>query len=127
MPPPGPSVTALTQVGQRRDDPGAMREPRYGTNLETRFELGSFAGEGRIENASTGGVFIRTHTIPDRGEKVWISFEGPEGEVVEASGVVWWTTLDGHMHASQQPGFGVRLVASSGDYRRLLKRLAKRG
>ena len=102
-----------------------MRQPRYDTSIETRFELGSLAGEGNIENAGPGGVFIRSATIPERGEKVWISFEGPHGEVVEASGVVWWTTLDPTAGVQQRQGFGVRLVASSGDYRKLLKRLSR--
>jgi hypothetical protein len=102
-----------------------MNQPRYDTSIRTRFELGSLAGEGNIENAGPGGLFIRTATIPDRGEKVWLSFEGPNGEVVEASGVVWWTTLDMRARAQARQGFGVRLVASSGDYRKLLKRLAR--
>ena len=102
-----------------------MNEPRYDTNIWARFELGSWTGEGKIENASPGGIFIRTATIPDRGEKVWVSFEGPSGEVVEASGIVWWTTLDAQARARNRSGFGVRLVASSGDYRKLLKRLAR--
>ncbi len=104
-----------------------MNQPRYDTSIQTRFELGSLAGEGNIENASSGGVFVRTATIPERGEKVSISFEGPNGEVVEASGVVWWTTLDAQARAQPRQGFGVRLVASSGDYRKLLKRLSRFG
>ena len=104
-----------------------MNQPRYDTSIETRFELGSLAGEGSVENASPGGVFVRTATIPERGEKVRLSFEGPNGEVVEASGVVWWTTLDAQARMQPRQGFGVRLVASSGDYRKLLKRLARFG
>lgn len=102
-----------------------MNQPRYDTSIRTRFELGSLAGEGNIENASSGGVFVRTATVPERGQKVWLSFEGPNGEVVEASGVVWWTTLDAQARAQSRQGFGVRLVASSGDYRKLLKRFAR--
>ena len=46
-------------------------------------------------------------------------------ERVEASGVVWWTTLDAQARGQSRQGFGVRLVASSGDYRKLLRRLAR--
>jgi hypothetical protein len=102
-----------------------MSEPRYDTHISARFAMGSLTGEGSIENAGPGGVFIRSRTIPDRGEKVWISFQGPSGELVEASGIVWWTSLDAQARALDLSGFGVRLVASSGDYRRLLKRLAR--
>ena len=104
-----------------------MSQPRYDTSISTRFQLGSLAAEGNIENAGPGGVFVRTATIPERGEKVWLSFQGPHGEVVEASGVVWWTTLDVRARQQARQGFGVRLVASSGDYRKLLKRLERFG
>jgi hypothetical protein len=102
-----------------------MGEPRFNTNLWTDFELGGWKAKGWIENAGPSGVFIRTSTIPDRGDKVWLSFEGPSGEKVEASGVVWWTTLDPGASCSTRQGFGVRLVASSQDYRRLLKKLSR--
>jgi len=107
-----------------------MADPRFDTNLWTHFEYDAAddapaVGEGSIENASSGGVFIRSGTIPDRGERVWISFDGPRGERVAASGVVWWTTGDGDATAQARVGFGVRLVASSGDYRRLLRRLSR--
>lgn len=117
----------VTQARAGSADPAAMNQPRYDTSIRARFELGSLAGEGNIENAGPGGVFVRTSVIPSRGEKVWLSFEGPNGEVVEASGIVWWTTLDARARAQARQGFGVRLVASSGDYRKLLKRLERIG
>ena len=105
-----------------------MSEPRFETSIATDFELGSMKAAGRVENASSGGLFIRTATIPRPGEKLWLSFEGPGGEVVEAIGTVYWTTLD-RGRPTPGPcgaqGFGVRLVASSGDYRRLITRLSR--
>lgn len=102
-----------------------MQEPRFDTRIPTRFELGDQAAEGCIQNAGPGGVFIHTSEMPERGEKVWISFEGPGGETVEASGIVWWTSREVQGAAPEKRGFGVRLVASSGDYRKLLEKLAR--
>ncbi len=106
--------------------PGDMAEPRFDTRIDASFQIDEKKVEGRIENASLGGVFIETPAIPERGEKLWLSFEGPDGEVVEAIGIVWWTTLEGDMSRVGRQGFGVRLVASSGDYRRFLTNLSRR-
>ena len=102
-----------------------MRERRLHTDITTTFELGGWRADGRIENAASGGVFVQTSTIPAKGEKVWLRFEGARGEPVEATGVVWWTTLDPGVSAIGRQGFGVRLVTSSDSYRRLLARLAR--
>jgi hypothetical protein len=102
-----------------------MREPRLRTDITTTFELGGWRADGRIENAASGGVFVQTSTIPEKGEKVWLRFEGSPGEPVEATGVVWWTTLDPGLPAAGRQGFGVRLVTSSDSYRKLLARLAR--
>lgn len=106
--------------------PDVMAEPRFDTDVPARFQVTADKVEGRIENASLGGVFIETSSIPDRGDKLWLSFEGPDGEVVEAIGIVWWTTLESDTDRTTRQGFGVRLVASSGDYRRFMKKLARR-
>jgi hypothetical protein len=103
-----------------------MHEPRFDTRIWTRFDVGGQSADGRIENAGVGGVFVRTRAIPDRGDKVWLHFEGPSGELIEALGIVWWTTLDQTRAGSAPHGFGVRLLASNGAYRRLLSTLEER-
>jgi hypothetical protein len=103
-----------------------MAEPRFDTDIAASFQVDEEKVAGRIENASLGGVFVETPVIPERGEKLWLSFEGPGGEVVEAIGIVWWTTHEGDSARSSRQGFGVRLVASSGDYRRFLANLSRR-
>jgi hypothetical protein len=94
--------------------------------LGTGFDGGGRRPHGRIENAGAGGVFVRTRAIPDRGDKVWLHFEGPSGELIEALGIVWWTTHDQTRASSVPHGFGVRLLASNGAYRRLLSTLEER-
>ena len=51
------------------------------------------------------------------------AFEGLDGKVVETIGIVWWTTREAQATCGTRKGFGVRLVASSGDYRQLLSDL----
>jgi Tfp pilus assembly protein PilZ len=103
-----------------------VHQPRFDTRIWTRFDVEGHSADGRIENAGAGGVFVRTRDIPERGDKVWLHFEGPSGELIEALGVVWWTTLEQARASSKPHGFGVRLLASNGAYRRLLSALAER-
>ena len=103
-----------------------MAEPRFDTDIPASFQIDEEKVDGRIENVSLGGVFVETPAIPERGDKLWLSFEGPDGEIVEAIGIVWWTTHEGEAARSSRQGFGVRLVASSGDYRRFLANLSRR-
>ncbi len=113
-------MIAVTGAGARSDETPGMQETRYPTQIWASFELGAWKGEGTIENVAPGGLFVGTPTIPDRGEKVWLCFETPGGESVEASGVVWWTTLDrGLRRDRRRSGFGVRLVGASRAYRKL--------
>jgi Tfp pilus assembly protein PilZ len=101
-----------------------MSEPRFETSTSALFELGSWRGEGRIENAGLGGLFVGAATIPKVGEKVWLSFDDPEGDRVEATGVVWWTTLDSRV--ANRKGFGVRLVGTGEAYDRYLREVSRR-
>ena len=103
-----------------------MAEPRFDTDIPASFQIDEEKVTGRIENVSLGGVFVETPSIPERGDKLWLSFEGPDGEIVEAIGIVWWTTHECDAARSARQGFGVRLVASSGDYRRFLANLTRR-
>lgn len=102
-----------------------MADPRFETNVPANFAFERAQGQGSIENASLGGVFVETMTIPERGDRIWLSFEGPDGETVEVIGIVWWTTLQADVASGGRQGFGLRLVASSGDYRKFLRNLLR--
>ena len=102
-----------------------MADPRFETNVRAKFAFERTEGQGSIENASVGGVFVETRTIPERGDRIWLSFEGPDSEIVEAIGIIWWTTLQDDMASGGRQGFGLRLVASSGDYRKFLGNLLR--
>ena len=103
-----------------------MAEPRFTTHLPASFGYEESNGRGCVGNVSLGGVFVETTTIPERGDRLWLSFEGPDGEIVEAIGIVWWTTPPGEEEGTARQGFGLRLVASSGDYRKFLRGLSRK-
>lgn len=101
-----------------------MGQPRWDTNAPASFAFASVRGKGSVGNASVGGLFVESQTIPERGERLWLSFQGPDGESVEATGIVWWTTLEAQ--ACGRTGFGVRLLTSSGNYRKFLYQVSHR-
>jgi hypothetical protein len=101
-----------------------MPEPRFNTYIWTDIALEDEAGEGSIQNVGPGGLFVRSSTIGEMGDEVRLSFEGPDGDEVEVVGIIWWTKRDLGGRGPGLHGFGVRLMASSGNYRSLLEILS---
>ncbi len=101
-----------------------MPEPRFNTFIWTDIALENERGEGSIQNLGPGGLFVRSSTIGRTGDEVRLSFEGLDGEVVEVAGIIWWTKSNLGGRGPGLHGFGVRLMASSGNYRSLLESLS---
>lgn len=101
-----------------------MSEKRFETRIPTDFESSAWKGEGEIENLGAGGLFVRATAIPERWEKIWVSFRAPNGDEVRVGGVVWWTTTSHQEPGRNSPGFGVRLAWASETYQSLLKQLS---
>ncbi len=101
-----------------------MPEPRLDTYLWADIAFESETGEGSIQNVGPGGLFVRSSTIGETGDEVRLSFEGPDGEVVEVAGVIQWAKHNLKGRGPGLHGFGVRVVASSGNYRSLLQYLS---
>jgi hypothetical protein len=106
------------------DDQSGMPEPRLDTFIWANITLASETGEGSIQNVGPGGLFVRSSTIGDTGDEVRLSFEGSHGEIVEVVGVILWTKHNLGGRGPGLHGFGVRLTASSGNYRSLLETLS---
>jgi hypothetical protein len=100
-----------------------MPEPRFDTYIWANIAFSNETGEGSIQNVGPGGLFVRSSTIGVTGDDVQLSFEGRDGETVEVSGVIWWTKHNLGGRGPGLHGFGVRLTASSGNYRSLLQHL----
>jgi hypothetical protein len=101
-----------------------MPEPRLDTYIWTDIALENETGEGSIQNVGPGGLFVRSSTIGRTGDEVRLSFEGLDGEMVEVAGVILWTKHNLGGRGPGLHGFGVRLTASSGNYRSLLQYLS---
>jgi hypothetical protein len=101
-----------------------MPEPRIDTYIWADIAFENETGEGSIQNVGPGGLFVRSSTIGKTGDEVRLSFEGHDGEVVEVVGVIWWARRNLEGRGPGLHGFGVRLVASSGNYRSLLQYLS---
>jgi hypothetical protein len=101
-----------------------MPEPRLDTYIWADIAFKNETGEGSIQNVGPGGLFVRSSTIGKAGDEVRLSFEGLDGEVVEVVGVIRWTKHNLGGRGPGLHGFGVRLMASSGNYRSLLRTLS---
>ena len=101
----------------------ATRELRFEASIPASYDLGSWTGEGTVENVGAHGLFVHTPNVPQPGEKVWLRLEGLAGEPVAMTGVVWWTTFDAAGLSPERPGFGVRLVETGPHYLALLESL----
>ena len=100
-----------------------MEYGRIKTCIETEFEVRGQRALGKIENMSEGGLFVSTAWVPEEGESIDLSFRAPGGEEVSLSGLVWWTTNGVDGKGYRTPGFGLRLLDDSDDFRSLLARL----
>jgi len=100
-----------------------MESKRIPTLLKARFKAGGKLGEGKIRNVSLGGLFVGTDAIPSQGEAAKVRFRMPDGNAVEVSGFVWWTTTQDRSRRHRAPGFGLRLIDSNPAYEQAVRRL----
>jgi hypothetical protein len=103
-----------------------MTHRRIRTAIQTEFEAGALRGRGTIRNVAEGGLFVGTPQIPDQGDLVSLSFRDPKGRGLDVSGLVWWTTTD-EPGWHRSPGFGIRLIEDSEDFRRFFDNLTGGG
>ena len=100
-----------------------MTSRRIRTAIQTEFEAGALQGRGTIRNVAEGGLFVGTTQVPHQGDLVSLSFRDPKGRGLGVSGLVWWTTTD-EPGSHRVPGFGMRLLDDSEDYRRFVDGLS---
>ena len=100
-----------------------MTNRRIRTAIQTEFEAGGLHGRGTIRNVAEGGLFVGTTQLPNQGNMVSLSFRDYNGRGHDVSGLVWWTTMD-EPGTHRAPGFGIRLLDDSDDYRRFLESLS---
>jgi Tfp pilus assembly protein PilZ len=101
-----------------------MTRRRIRTAIQTEFETGALRGRGTIRNVAEGGLFVGTTQVPHQGNMVSLSFRDYSGRGHDVSGLVWWTTND-EPGSHRAPGFGIRLLDDSDDYRRFVESLSR--
>ena len=102
---------------------GASRNGRIFTSIPVEVRVHGRKVEGTVRNANEGGMFVETRSIPMQGEAVSLRFLQRSISNVEVKGLVWWTTEDEPGH-HKGPGFGIRLLDESDDYRSFLESLS---
>ncbi len=95
------------------------RQGRVEISLPAIYFVGSAEGEGRIENLSGHGLFLRGAMIPKEGEHIVIKFKTPNGREITVEGTIRWATHidDEDERTPLTPlGFGVELSSYGNDY-----------
>ena len=87
--------------GERR------RQARVPCTVSVLFQAGEVCGHAQLTDLTPDGVCVRSVLQPEGGSTVRIRFETPEGEKVELTGRVAWSTA---------AEFGVRIDRNSEAY-----------
>jgi PilZ domain-containing protein len=104
--------------------PGRQRDRNAVEAIPATFRTVALEGEGRIENVSRQGLFVRSAALPEPGEEVRLRFAFA-GKTIEARGEVRWTTRQLRAGDSVAPGFGVHLILPDRDYLAFLQELCE--
>lgn len=98
---------------------GGFRQNRIRTSIPVEIRVQGRAVEGTVRNASDGGMFVETRTIPLQGESVSLRFSKRSVSSLEVTGLVWWTT-EGSPFRHRHRGFGFRLLEDDERYAAML-------
>lgn len=102
-----------------------MDGKRISTVLLAKFKACGKLAQGKIRNLSVGGLFVGTASIPPTGETVRLRFRAPDGNIVDVSGLVWWTTAQSKDRKHRVPGFGLRLIDANPAYEQAVRGMVK--
>ena len=80
---------------------------RYVRRIDARFHSGRLRGLGQVGNLSKQGLFIRSEQLPQTGAPIDVTIEMLNGQKVEISGRVRWTTDQLPGCEDTPRGFGV--------------------
>ena len=86
------------------------------TRIPATFVAGDTIGNGHIKNLSRDGVFIRTDSLPSKGDLVSVIFFLTDGSKVEVSGTVRWSTAQLPRSREAKGGFGMLIEQLNDPY-----------
>ncbi len=91
------------------------RQPRVPCTVSVLLQAGSVCGQAQLADLTPDGVCVLSALQPERGGAVSIRFETPEGQKVELTGSVAWSTA---------AKFGLRIDKSNEAYLGLVEVLS---
>jgi len=100
----------------REAGPEKRRLTRSVARIPASFAASDTHGIGHIKNMSQGGLFLRTDTLPKKGDQVSVVFYVPDSSKIEVSGTVRWTTAQLKNADEDKPGFGMQFGEQAEDY-----------
>ena len=103
-----------------------MRKRRLRIRVRTipvLFTTDQLRSIGKILNLSKRGVFVRALDLPAVGASICVSFKDLQGQKVEVSGEVGWTTDRLKPGECENPGFGVRFTEWNSAYHEFLEQM----
>jgi len=112
-------VIAVTLAGSCPSEIRPMKHGRIRTSIRVEIRTPGRVAEGTIRNASDGGMFVETRSIPPQGEAVSLRFPARGEAAMELRGMVWWTT-EGAPYRHRRRGFALRLLEDDERYSELL-------
>jgi len=92
------------------------RLTRTVARVPATFVAGDTCGNGHIKNLSRDGLFIRTETLPTKGDSIEVIFFLQNGNKLEIGGTVRWTTAQLAQAEQATPGFGMHIDEQSNAY-----------
>ena len=108
----GSDVVAVAPTGEER-----RRAPRAPVRAEISFESEDNFFTGFSSDLSTGGCFIVTGALLQRGERVTLHLTLPNGQRIEAEGEVRWVRPPHPSNHLVLPGMGIQFVGMDADSR----------
>jgi Tfp pilus assembly protein PilZ len=96
------------------------------TRIPAMFASSTTHGNGHIKNLSLEGLFLRTENLPQTGDVVDVILFIPDGNKIEVTGTVRWTTAELGPAYGAKPGFGIQIHEQSQDYLGLYEELLMR-
>ena len=93
-----------------------VKELRYRLTvpISITYVAGQSRGEGRLEDLSRSGFFVKSPMLPPNGAAITAMISTPSGQLLSVEGVVRWNTAGSD--ASRRSGFGVQVSSFGPEY-----------
>lgn len=113
------------RIGERPADPANQRvATRFSVDLDVTMGSDHNFYAGFVENVSSGGIFVATHTRKDVGELIEFNINIPGFAPIRGVGEVRWVRLFSE-HSNVPPGLGLRFKELADGARETIEQFLK--